>query len=203
MTRSRNFIIGFGFVAAFVALGIVERGLARRAEQQNAQLVDAPPVGLREGSGGLTELPESVAGVTVEGVSVGNIVAVGRTARLHDEGELPVYFSPRDRLCPVDSDLASRDVGAMTVNDAGDVVVVGGLQGATELSRANPDRRDGGGASSRRPFASAKAAKSSPLPPCCGGWPTKPRRRARPGSATSLSTRAPAGSSIAVSAPSM
>ncbi|HET9370497.1 MAG TPA: hypothetical protein VFO19_09630 [Vicinamibacterales bacterium] len=42
MTRSRNFIIGFGFVAAFVALGIVERGLARRAEQQNAQLVEAP-----------------------------------------------------------------------------------------------------------------------------------------------------------------
>jgi DNA-binding beta-propeller fold protein YncE len=42
VTRSRNLIIGLGFITTFVVLGVVERGLARRAEEQTAQMVEAP-----------------------------------------------------------------------------------------------------------------------------------------------------------------
>jgi hypothetical protein len=97
---------------------------------------DAPPVRVNEGTGSLAELPDAVRGVTVEGLfGQSTVVAVGRTARLHDEGELAVYFSPRDRLCPVESDLPGRDVGAMAVGELGDVVVVGGIDVDLELSR--------------------------------------------------------------------
>ncbi len=67
-----------------------------------------------------------VDGVTVEGLFGQTVEAVGRTARLRDAGELPVYFAPVDGLCPVEATAGPRHGGAIAVGSQGDVVMVGG-----------------------------------------------------------------------------
>ncbi|HET6582449.1 MAG TPA: hypothetical protein VFG69_03355, partial [Nannocystaceae bacterium] len=74
----------------------------------------------------LPELPDDVAAITVEG-RFGDITeAVGRTARLADDGELPIYFAPPDELCVVQSGIDFREDGAVAVGPMGDVVLAGG-----------------------------------------------------------------------------
>ncbi|MCA9708094.1 MAG: hypothetical protein KDK70_19740, partial [Myxococcales bacterium] len=68
-----------------------------------------------------------VVGVTVEGLFGGAVEAVGRTARLHEDGDIPVYFARVDGLCPVDDDdAAPREAVAAAVGPLGDVVLAGG-----------------------------------------------------------------------------
>lgn len=64
--------------------------------------------------------------ITVEGLFGDAVSGVGRSARLREEGEIPVYFSGVDRLCAVPSPVAFRQPDAMAVGPQGDVVVVGG-----------------------------------------------------------------------------
>jgi len=80
------------------------------------------------GEGALAWGDLEVEAVTVEGLFGQTVEAVGRTARLRDEGELPVYFAPVDGLCPVQSEgeVAPRWQVAASVGPMGDVVVVGG-----------------------------------------------------------------------------
>lgn len=68
----------------------------------------------------------SVAAVTVEGLFGQTVEAVGRTARMRDEGQLPVYFAPVDGLCPVPGEVEPRHEVAAAVGPMGDVVIVGG-----------------------------------------------------------------------------
>ena len=89
----------------------------------------APPVQFGSGTGELRELPGNVTGITVEGLFGQSVAGVGRTARLQTEGLLPVYFSALDRVCPVESEIPPREVGAMAVGEQGDVVLVGGIAG--------------------------------------------------------------------------
>ena len=93
----------------------------------------APPVQFSAGTRELRDLPGNVTGITVEGLFGPSVAAVGRTARLQTEGLLPVYFSAPDRVCPVESELPAREVGAMAVGERGDVLLVGGVAG-TELT---------------------------------------------------------------------
>jgi len=67
-----------------------------------------------------------VEGVTVEGLFGQALEAVGRTARLREEGDLPVYFARVDGLCPVTDSAAPRQSVAAALGEEGDVVVVGG-----------------------------------------------------------------------------
>ncbi|MEM9460359.1 MAG: hypothetical protein AAGF11_39675 [Myxococcota bacterium] len=71
-----------------------------------------------------------VAGVTVEGLFGQTLVeAVGRTARLRTEGDIPVYFARVDGVCPVEPAegvVAPREGVAADVAAAGDVIIVGG-----------------------------------------------------------------------------
>ena len=69
--------------------------------------------------------------ITVEGLFGEAVSGVGRSARLREEGEIPVYFSGVDRLCAVPSPVAFRQPDAMAVGPQGDVLLVGGrdLQG--------------------------------------------------------------------------
>jgi hypothetical protein len=70
------------------------------------------------------ELP--VEAVTVEGLFGQTVEAVGRTARLTEEGDIPVYFARVDGVCPVEDDAAPREAAAVAVGSLGDVLVVGG-----------------------------------------------------------------------------
>ncbi|MCH9682719.1 MAG: hypothetical protein K0V04_14890, partial [Deltaproteobacteria bacterium] len=67
-----------------------------------------------------------VEGVTVEGLFGQTVEAVGRTSRMREQGDMPVYFARVDGLCPVPADAGPREVGALAVGPLGDVVVVGG-----------------------------------------------------------------------------
>lgn len=68
-----------------------------------------------------------VAGVTVEGLFGETVVeAVGRTARLRTEGDIPVYFARVDGVCPVPGAAAPREGVAADVGSEGDVIIVGG-----------------------------------------------------------------------------
>lgn len=81
------------------------------------------------GRSGLSGVPEDALGITVEGKFADATLAVGRTARLVEpDGRLPIYFAPPDELCAVPSGagVAFRDVGAVAVGEAGDVILVGG-----------------------------------------------------------------------------
>lgn len=70
------------------------------------------------------ELP--VVGVTVEGLFGQTVEAVGRTARLREEGDIPVYFAPVDGLCPVAGEVVARVETEVAVGPEGDVLAVGG-----------------------------------------------------------------------------
>lgn len=76
----------------------------------------------------LPDLPDDVAGITVEGRFQDIVEAVGRTARLDDDGDLPIYFAPPDELCvvPTGSSLGFREDGALAVGPMGDIVFAGG-----------------------------------------------------------------------------
>lgn len=81
------------------------------------------------GRSGLDGVPDEAIAITVEGKFADATLAVGRTARLfEDDGRLPVYFAPEDELCAVQSgaDVPFRDVGAIAVGEAGDVLLAGG-----------------------------------------------------------------------------
>jgi len=67
-----------------------------------------------------------VDAVTVEGLFGQTVEAVGRTARLADEGDIPVYFARVDGVCPVEDDAAPREGVAAAAGPFGDVLVVGG-----------------------------------------------------------------------------
>lgn len=67
-----------------------------------------------------------VEAVTVEGLFGQTVEAVGRTARLAEEGDIPVYFARVDGLCPVEDEVAPREATAVAVGAAGDVIVAGG-----------------------------------------------------------------------------
>ncbi len=69
---------------------------------------------------------EAIDAVTIEGLFGDTVTVVGRTARLRDNGELPVYFAPVDQWCAVASAVTARDPGSIAVGPEGDVVVVGG-----------------------------------------------------------------------------
>lgn len=94
---------------------------------------DAAQLVLGGEEGRLADLPDGVAGITIEGRFGTQVEAVGRTARLNAEGDLPVYFSPPDLLCPVESDIVPREVGAVGLGPRGDVLVVGGQDRDGEL----------------------------------------------------------------------
>ncbi len=88
---------------------------------------EAESVLLDGGETSLDELPPGVDAVTVEGLFGESVVlAVGRTPRLPQDGTQPVYFSPPDQLCPVQSALEPRDRAAMAVALSGVVLAVGG-----------------------------------------------------------------------------
>lgn len=74
-----------------------------------------------------------VEAVTVEGLFGQTVEAVGRTARLADEGDVPVYFDRVDGLCPVHDDVEPRMDVAAAVGPLGDVLVVGGRDGQGRL----------------------------------------------------------------------
>jgi hypothetical protein len=74
-----------------------------------------------------------VEAVTVEGLFGQTVEAVGRTARLAEEGDIPVYFARGDGLCPVEDDAAPREAAAAAVGPLGDVIVVGGRDGQGRL----------------------------------------------------------------------
>src|SRR5205085_12572560 len=74
----------------------------------------------------LPELPDDVAAITVEGRFQDITEAVGRTARLDEDGELAIYFAPPDELCVVNTALGFREDGAIAVNPMGDVLIAGG-----------------------------------------------------------------------------
>lgn len=67
-----------------------------------------------------------VDGVTVEGLFGQTVEAVGRTARLHEEGDIPVYFAPVDGVCPVQGEVVPRTDTRAAVGPEGDVLIVGG-----------------------------------------------------------------------------
>lgn len=67
-----------------------------------------------------------VEAVTVEGLFGQTVEAVGRTARLRPEGQIPVYFAPVDGLCPVPGEVVPRVEAEVAVGEGGDVLVVGG-----------------------------------------------------------------------------
>lgn len=92
---------------------------------------DVPPgvstaetVGLEVRS--LDDLPDGITAVTVEGLFGTDVEAVGRTAVLQPEGDLPVYFAPPDTVCEQASPVAPREVGALALSERGHGVIVGG-----------------------------------------------------------------------------
>ncbi len=88
---------------------------------------EAESVLLDGGETSLDALPTGVDALTVEGLFGESVVlAVGRTPRLPLDGTQPVYFSPPDQLCPVESSLEPRDRAAMAVAPSGVVLAVGG-----------------------------------------------------------------------------
>lgn len=88
---------------------------------------EADSVLLDGGETSLDQLPGGVDAVTVEGLFGESVVlAVGRTPRLPQDGTQPVYFSPPDQLCPVESALEPRDRAAMAVAPSGVVLAAGG-----------------------------------------------------------------------------
>jgi hypothetical protein len=74
-----------------------------------------------------------VDGVTVEGLFGQTVEAVGRTARLADEGEIPVYFAPVDSVCPVKGNVGPRESVAAAVGPTGDVLITGGRDAEGDL----------------------------------------------------------------------
>lgn len=74
-----------------------------------------------------------VEAVTVEGLFGQTVEAVGRTARLTDEGDIPVYFARVDGVCPVEADAAPRRDAAVAVGPLGDVLVAGGRDDRGQL----------------------------------------------------------------------
>lgn len=87
-------------------------------------------------SGGDAELAwgdRMVAGVTVEGLFGQTVEAVGRTARLREAGDVPVYFAPVDAACAVPGSVSPRTEVAAARGQLGDVVVVGGRDGDGRL----------------------------------------------------------------------
>ncbi|MEM6991728.1 MAG: hypothetical protein AAF721_14575 [Myxococcota bacterium] len=88
--------------------------------------------------GGLALVGENVgdvAGITVEGLFGDLASGVGRSARLRESGEIPIYFSAVDRLCDVQNEgaVVFRQPGAVAAAPLGDVVAVGGLDAFGEL----------------------------------------------------------------------
>lgn len=77
------------------------------------------------------ELP--VDAVTVEGLFGQSVEAVGRTARLAEEGDIPVYFARVDGLCPVEDGVTPREAVAAAAGPLGDVIVAGGRDGEGRL----------------------------------------------------------------------
>lgn len=95
---------------------------------------EADSVLLDGGETSLNALPGGVDAVTVEGLFGESVVlAVGRTPRLPQDGTQPVYFSPPDQLCPLESTLEPRDRAAMAVAPSGVVLAVGGERAQGEL----------------------------------------------------------------------
>lgn len=74
----------------------------------------------------LGEFPPGIEAITVEGLFGTQVEAVGRTAVLEFEGELPVYFAPPDSVCGVPAPVAAREIGAIAMTSAGHGLVVGG-----------------------------------------------------------------------------
>jgi hypothetical protein len=93
-----------------------------------------PQLLLSAGGSVLEDLPDDVRGITVEGRFNEITEAVGRTARLDPEGDLPVYFAPPDQLCEEPSAPAGRDPGGVGLGPLGDVLVVGGRMANGQLT---------------------------------------------------------------------
>jgi hypothetical protein len=105
-----------------------------------------PQLLLRNDGGSVFEdLPDDVRGITVEGRFNEITEAVGRTARLDPEGDLPVYFAPPDQLCNAPSMASGRDPGGVGLAAAGDVLVVGGRMPDGRLTDEIVHYRDIGG----------------------------------------------------------
>ncbi len=95
---------------------------------------EADSVLLDGGQASLDDLPPGVDAVTVEGLFGESVVlAVGRTPRLPQDGTQPVYFSPPDQLCPVESTLVPRDRAAVAVATSGIVMAAGGEGPGSQL----------------------------------------------------------------------
>jgi hypothetical protein len=95
---------------------------------------EADSVLLDGGRASLDDLPDGVDAVTVEGLfGESFVLAVGRTPRLPQDGTQPVYFSPPDQLCPVESTLSPRDRAAVAVASSGVVMAAGGEGPGSQL----------------------------------------------------------------------
>lgn len=88
------------------------------------------------------DLPDDVDAITVEGRFNEITEAVGRTARLDVDGDVPVYFAPPDQLCAVNSGVSFLSVGGMGVGPLGDVLMAGGRTVDGQLSDALVHFRD-------------------------------------------------------------
>ncbi|WP_266219959.1 Kelch repeat-containing protein [Paraliomyxa miuraensis] len=96
-----------------------------------------------------------VVGVTVEGLLGQTVEAVGRTARLAEEGDVPVYFARVDGMCPVEDDVGPRIGMAAAVGREGDVVAVGGRDAQGQLAGAVVHLHDQDGDTTRLRGASS------------------------------------------------
>jgi len=74
----------------------------------------------------LSPLPEGTRGITVEGLFGNQVEAVGRTAALVSEGDMPVYFAPPDSLCGFEMPIWGIEPGAVDLSSAGHGLSVGG-----------------------------------------------------------------------------
>jgi hypothetical protein len=104
--------------AAFTSLRVQARG--------DFPLDDDLEVRVSSSAERLAADPGDIAGVTVEGLLGDSVTAVGRTARVHGTGELPVYFAPEDQWCALTSAVPFRERAVLTVGEDGDVLLVGG-----------------------------------------------------------------------------
>lgn len=79
---------------------------------------------------------DSVAAITIEGLFGDAPTGIGRTARMRQTGELPIYFARVDWLCPVpaDDEVRFRSPGAVVVGELGDIVLLGGRERTGELT---------------------------------------------------------------------
>jgi hypothetical protein len=90
---------------------------------------DFPTVEPTEAHGGTVDvpsLPDDVAAITIEGRFEDITEAVGRTARIDRDGDIPVYFAPTEELCAFSSAIDERELGAVGLGPDGDVLLAGG-----------------------------------------------------------------------------